>query len=119
MLQIFTKQDEGFEKAYNKASKKFNLNPEDIDFVVFDNFLFSNVFFMAGSKKKIYLRSTENKKPEIFEAREIEKLYVEKKTDLNLAIKGGRVINLTSVVSVKSKVAKLVNRIAETLKNYR
>ena len=119
MLKFFVKQDEEFEKASLKAAKKFGLDAKEIDFVSYDNFLWSLVFMLAISGKKAYLLSTDNKKPETFDLRDIDKIYIEKKTDLNLLIKGGRVINLTSVVGVKPKVMKLVNRLGEELKNLR
>lgn len=95
---------EGNEAIFLKASKKFELKEEDIKVVSFDKFMFSFVYFMALTDGKMYLLSTYNKKPDIFSLREVESIAVDKKTDLNLYLKNGRIMNLTSVVGIKPKV---------------
>jgi len=116
MFKLFTKNENASEKAFAKAAKKFDLDLKDINLVTFDKFLFSYVFMMAICNKKVYLLTTENKKPEIFETKEIDHIAIEKKTDLNLFLKNGRVINLTSVVGVKPVVVRTFKRLEMELK---
>ena len=99
---------ENNESRFLKAVKKFGINVDDIKLVSYDKFLFSYVFLLAISDGKMYLLSTYNKKPDIFPLRDIESIAVEKKTDLNLYLKNGRIMNLTSVVGIKPKVKALI-----------
>ena len=119
MFKLFLKGDENNQKAFLKASKKFDLNLEEIQLVSYDNFLASLIFMIAVANKKLYLFSTDNKKPEQFNMSEIKELLIDKKTDLNLYLKNGRVINLTSVVGVKPKVVRTYKELAEQLKKLR
>lgn len=115
MVKLYTKKENSKEKPGILASKKFNLKLEDIEFAIADKFLFSTLFILAISNKKAYLFSEDNKKPEVFDSRDIEKIVIEKKTDLNLFIKGGRVVNLTSVVGASPKVVNFIKHINEEL----
>lgn len=119
MFKVFTKNDGLDSKGFIKAAKKFSLEKEDIDLVSYDSFLGSLVFMIAIAKKKLYVFSTDNKKPEIFNSSDYEKLLIDKKTDLNLYLKGGRVINLTSVVGVKPIVVRTTKELAEKLNTFK
>ena len=99
---------ENNESRFLKAAKKFEINVDDIKLVSYDKFLFSYVFLLAISDGKMYLLSTYNKKPDVFSLRDIESIVVEKKTDFNLYLKNGRIMNLTSVVGIKPKVKALI-----------
>ena len=116
MFKLFTKKDNAEDKAFNKAAKKFSIKPVEIDLLTYDNFLFSYVFMLAISNKKVHLLSTDNKKPEVFDLKEIDHVAIEKKTDLNLFLKNGRVINLTSVVGVKPYVVRTFKKLESEIK---
>lgn len=117
MYKVFTKNDGLDSKGFIKAAKKFSLEKEDIDLVSYDSFLGSLVFMLAISKKKLYVFSTDNKKPEVFNSSDFQKLLIDKKTDLNLYLKDGRVINLTSVVGVKPLVVRTTKELSEKLES--
>lgn len=119
MFKVFTKNDGLESKGFIKAAKKFGLKKEEIELVVYDRFLASLVFMLAVSKKKLYVLSTDNKKPEIFDTADYKQLLIDKKTDLNLYLRSGRVINLTSVVGVKPLVIKATKELAEKLNSLR
>ena len=119
MFKVFTKDDGLDSKGFVKAAKKFGLNKEEIELVAYDNFLASLIFMLAVSKKKLYVFSTDSKKPEVFDTSDYLKLLIDKKTDLNLYLKGGRIINLTSVVGVKAIVIKTTKELAEKLNSLR
>ena len=116
MFKLFTKKENAGEKAFDKAAKKFGINADEIDLVTYDNFIFSYVFMLAISNKKVYLLSTDSKKPEVFELKDIDHISIEKKTDLNLFLKNGRIINLTSVVGVKPYVVRTFKKLEAELK---
>lgn len=119
MVKIYKKGDEEFESKFEVAVKKFGLNFDEIELVFFDKFLFSYIFLAAVANRNLYLISTDNKKPEQISISEIKELLIDKKTDLNLYLKNGRVINLTSVVGVKPKVVRTYKELAEQLKKLR
>ena len=119
MFKLFLKDDENNEKAFLKASKKFELNVEDIQLVSYDNFLASLIFMIAIANKKLYVFSADNKKPEQFEMSDFKELLIDKKTDLNLYLKSGRVINLTYVVGAKPKVVRTYKELADQMKKLR
>ena len=119
MLSVFIKEDEGFKSKFEIVAKKFDIDKEDIRLVFFDKFLFSYVFLAAVANKKLYLFSTDNKKPEQFNMSDLKEIRIDKKTDLNLYLRTGRVINLTSVVGVKPKVLRTFKRLTEELQRLR
>ena len=119
MFKLFIKGDENFEKAFTKAGKKFELDVNNIKLVSYDNFLASLIYMIAIADKKLYVFSTDNKKPEQFNMSDLKEIRIDKKTDLNLYLRTGRVINLTSVVGVKPKVLRTFKRLTEELQRFR
>ena len=98
--------------ALEKACKKVNLNKDDVDLLIFDKMLFSYIFVLAVSNKKLYLYDSEHKKTvHEFDIKDFENISVQKKVDLNLYLKGNRFFNLTSVVGVKPKVMNQVREL--------
>ena len=94
-----------------KISKKLKLDFKEFDLISYDKFLFAYLFVLAIKDKRVYLFSSDNKKVEEFSTNEISQVLIDKKTDLNLYLKSGRVINLTSLVGVKPKVMNLVKEL--------
>ena len=104
------KLDEKLLKVSNKASNKLNVELKDLNLLVFDKIFLGFVFVLGISNKKIYLLSSDKKGVEELNLSSFDKILIEKKTDLNMYLKEGRMINLTSVVGIKSKV---VNKIKD------
>ena len=119
MFKLFLQGDENYEKAFLKASKKFELDTNEIKLVSYDSFLTSLIYMIAVANKKLYVFSTDNKKPEQFNLLDLKEIRIDKKTDLNLYLRTGRVINLTSVVGVKPKVLRTFKRLTEELQRLR
>ena len=94
-----------------KISKKLKLELKDYDLVAYDKFLFSFIFVLAIKDKTVYLLSSDKKGVETLNIKDLDKVLIDKKTDLNLYLKGGRVVNLTSVVGVKPKVMNQVREL--------
>lgn len=118
MLKVINKDNKDI-KVIEKISKKLKLEHKDYDLISYDKFLISYIFILAIKDKTVYLLSSDKKGTETFNIKDIDKVLVDKKTDLNLYIKGGRVINLTSVVGIKPKVAKTVKLLQEEINNLR
>ena len=117
MLNIIKRNNELSEKLLkvsNKASNKLNKELKDLDLLVFDKIFLGFVFILAISSKKIYLISSDKKGVEELELSSFDKILIEKKTDLNMYLKDGRMINLTSVVGIKPNV---VNQIKDLNKD--
>ena len=116
MLKVLKK--ENIDLAISeKISKKLKLEFKEFDLISYDKFLFAYLFVLAVRDKQVYLFSSDNKKVEEFSTSDINQVLIDKKTDLNLYLKGGRVINLTSVVGVKPKVMNLVRDLSNELSN--
>ena len=116
MFKTYLKDDKDGLKVFKKAAKKFSLEPSKIHLVSYDSFFGATIYMLAISDKKLCILSTDNKEPEIFDLSEFNGIFLEKKTDLNLSLRNGRVINLTSVVGVKTSVAKQIENINENIK---
>ena len=114
-MKTYTKNEQQNLNLLSTASKKFSLDEKEIDFVAGDKFLFSYVFLLAVSKKKVHLLSADNKKPEVFDVSEVKAIQTDNKVDLNLYLKGGRVINLTSVVDRKKTTRQALEQIKSHL----
>ena len=119
MFKLILKGDENAEKAFAKASKKFELNIDEIQLVSYDQFLWSLIYMIAIANKKLYVFSTDSKKPEEFNMSDYKELLIDKKVDLNLYLRSGRVINLTSVVGAKPKVVRTYKEFADRLNKLR
>lgn len=98
-------------RLISQALKKVKLDKDNVDFIVFDKMLFSFIFVLAVSNKTVYLYSSDNKNGESFKVNDIDAISIQKKVDLNLYLKNGRMINLTSVVGVKPKVMNQVREL--------
>ena len=110
MVKLINKDNKDI-KVIESVSKRLKLEHKDYDLISYDKFLFSYIFILAIKDKTVYLLSSDKKGTETFNIKDIDKVLVDKKTDLNLYIKGGRVINLTSVVGIKPKVMNLVKQL--------
>lgn len=110
MLKIINKDNKELD-TFEKISKRLKLELKDYDLVAYDKFLFSFIFVLAIKDKTVYLLSSDKKGVETLDIKDLDKVLIDKKTDLNLYIKGGRVVNLTSVVGVKPKVMNLVREL--------
>ena len=119
MFKVYLKDQDQGSKAFNKAAKRFNLKAETIQLVSSDSFLGATIYLLAISAGNLYVFSTGSKQPEMFKLSDFEQIIIENKTDLNLIFKGGRIINLTSVVGVKTSVSKLVEKLNESIKSLR
>ena len=115
MFKMFNKNaklENKEEKLVLQACNKVKLNKSDVDFICFDKMLFSYIFVLAVSNKKLYLYDSEHKKSvHEFDIKDFENISVQKKVDLNLYLKGNRFFNLTSVVGVKPKVMNQVREL--------
>ena len=116
MFKLFKKENIDTSVS-EKISKKLKVQIKDFDLISYDRFLFAYLFVLAVKDKRVYLFSSDNKKIEEFSVSDINQVLIDKKTDLNLYLKGGKVINLTSVVGVKPKVMNLVRAFNEALNN--
>ena len=116
MLKVINKENKD-SNIIEKISKRLKLEHKNYDLVAYDKFLFAYLFILAVRDKRVYLFSSDNKKVEEFSTSDINQVLIDKKTDLNLYLKGGRVINLTSVVGVKPKVMNLVRDLNNELIN--
>ena len=116
MLKVITKENID-SSLKEKIFKKLKVEVKDFDFISYDKFLFAYLYVLAIKDKTVYLFSGDNKKTETFSINDINQVLIDKKTDLNLYLKGGRVINLTSVVGVKPKVINLVRDLNSELNN--
>lgn len=118
MIRTYTKDNKEELKLLSKASKKFDLNENEIDLVSTDRFLFLSVYLLAISKKKLYLLTSDSKKVEVFDTKEIENLKIDNKVDLKLYLRNGRKINLTSVVYAKKGDVKSLKTFANGMNKY-
>lgn len=107
MLKVINKENKD-SNIIEKISKRLKLEHKNYDLVAYDKFLMSYIFILAIKDKTVFLLSSDNKNVETLKTSDIDKLLIDKKTDLNLYLKGGRVVNLTSVVGVKPSVMNLV-----------
>lgn len=114
-----TKLNNKESKLVSQALRKVNLEKDNVDFVVFDKMFFSFIFVLAVSNKTVYLYTSDNKKGESFKVSDIDVISIQKKVDLNLYLKNGRMINLTSVVGVKPKVMNEVRELNNELNKLR
>lgn len=114
-----TKLNSKESKLVSQALRKVKLEKDNVDFVVFDKMFFSFIFVLAVSNKTAYLYSSDNKKGESFKVSDIDVISIQKKVDLNLYLKNGRMINLTSVVGVKPKVMNEVRELNNELNKLR
>ena len=118
MLSIIKRNDELSEKLLkvsSKASNKLNKELKDLDLLVFDKIFLGFVFILGISNKKMYLISSDKKGVEELELDSVKCLLIDKKTELNMYLKEGRVINLTSVVGIKPNVANQIKDLAKEL----
>lgn len=116
MVKIYLKDEEGNQSILRKASRRFNLKEEDIEFASGDRFLFTTVFLFAIAHKKIYLKSTDDKKPEVFNIKDVNGVVIENKVDLNLYLKSGRLINLTSIISATKGAQSVLMKFNDAIK---
>jgi len=119
MFKVFSKDFNKEDPSFIKGCNKVKLDPKSVELLAYDKFLFSYLFVLAISEKTVFLYNSDNKKIESFPVSDVDSLYIEKKTDLNLSIKGGRIINLTSVVGVKPKVVNAVKSLIEEINHLR
>ena len=118
MLKVINKDNKDI-KVIEKISKKLKLEHKDYDLISYDKFLISYIFVLAIKDKTVYLLSSDKNGTETFDIKEVDKVLIDKKTDLNLFFKGGRVVNLTSVVGVKPKVKALVTTLNNEINRLR
>lgn len=116
MLKIINKDNKDL-KVIEKIAKRLKLEHKDYDLVAYDKFLMSFIFILAIKDKTVYLLSSDNKNVETLKTSYIDKILIDKKTDLNLYLKGGRVVNLTSVVGIKPKVMNLLKSLNSEISN--
>ena len=115
-----TKLEKKEEKVVTQACNKLKVNKCDFDLLVFDKMLFSFIFILLIKDKKVFLYNSDNrKKIEEFPVNDIDAISIQKKVDLNLYLKNGRMINLTSVVGVKPKVMNQVRELNNEINRLR
>ena len=109
MVKVISKENID-NKLVEGVCKKLRLEAKEFDLVAFDKFLVSYIFLLAVANKKVYVYCSDNKKNILeFDIRDFDNISIQNKLDLNLYLKTGKVVNLTSVVGVKPKVMSLVS----------
>ena len=109
MLKVINKENIN-SKLVQSTAKKLRLDIKDFDLVAYDRFFASYIFLLAVANKKVYVYCSDSKKNILeFAIRDFDNISIQNKLDLNLYLKSGKVINLTSVVGVKPKVMSFVS----------
>lgn len=119
MFKFFKKEDID-NKLAEAVSKKLHLESKEYDLVAFDKFFGSFIFLLAISNKKGHVYSSDDKK-NILEINisEFDNISIQKKIDMNLYLRNGKFINLTTVVGVKPKVVNQVRALNEEINRLR
>ena len=116
----FFKKEEIDNKLTEAVSKKLRLDTKEFDLVAYDKFFGSFIFLLAVSNKKVHVYSSDDKKNILeFNISEFDNISIQKKIDMNLYLKNGKFINLTTAVGVKPKVVNQVRALNEEINRLR
>jgi len=108
-------------KILAKVCKKLDISEENVTFAAYEKFFFSYLFALAIKENKIYIFATDEggRKSNIYstyDSNKVKNADVDKRTDFNLHLTNGNIINLTSLVGISMKNKRIVSLFNEYIK---
>lgn len=120
MIKTYSKNNQDL-KVKTQVCKKLNITEDGVSYASYEKFFFSYLYALAIKDNKIYLYGEDENKKKTkgtleIPLSDISYAYIDKKTDLNLLLKNGKSINLTSIVGLTKSASQILKELNDSLK---